>query len=150
MAWVEKDHNDHLISTPCYVQGCRQSDQAAQSHIQPGLECFQGWGIHNLLGQSVPVTHHPLSEKLPPNIQPKPPLSHFKTIPPCPITIHPCKQSSPSCLYAPFKYWEATVRSPRSLLFSALCHFAHPPTCNCVYVALRCFRQQVSASSKSN
>jgi len=26
-------------------------------------------------------------EKLPPNIQPKPPLSQFKTIPPCPITI---------------------------------------------------------------
>jgi len=36
---------------PCYVQGC----QAAQSHIQPGLECLQGWGIHNLLGQPVPV-----------------------------------------------------------------------------------------------
>uniref|UniRef100_A0A8C3LQP0 Telomere length regulation protein TEL2 homolog n=1 Tax=Chrysolophus pictus TaxID=9089 RepID=A0A8C3LQP0_CHRPC len=31
------------------------SDQAAQSHIQPGLECLQGWGIHNLLGQPVPV-----------------------------------------------------------------------------------------------
>jgi len=21
MAWVEKDHNDHLVSTPCHVQG---------------------------------------------------------------------------------------------------------------------------------
>ena len=31
-------------------------------------------------------------EKLPPHIQPKPPLSQFKTIPPCPITIHPDKQ----------------------------------------------------------
>jgi len=30
-------------------------DQAAQSHIQPGLECLQGWGIHNVLGQPVPV-----------------------------------------------------------------------------------------------
>jgi len=27
---------------------------------------------------------------------------------------------SPSCLYPPFKYWEATVSSPRSLLFSGL------------------------------
>jgi len=26
------------------------------------------------------VRHHPLGEKLPPNIQPKPPLSQFKTI----------------------------------------------------------------------
>ena len=31
---------------PCYVQGCLPPDQAAQSHIQPGLECLQGWGIH--------------------------------------------------------------------------------------------------------
>jgi len=38
---------------PCYVQGRQPADQAAQSHIQPGLECLQGWGIHNLLGQPV-------------------------------------------------------------------------------------------------
>jgi len=53
MAWVEKDHSDHPVSTPCYVQGKQPPDQAAQSHIQPGLECLQGWGIHSLLGQSV-------------------------------------------------------------------------------------------------
>ena len=41
------------------------------------------------------VRHHPLGEKLPPNIQPKPPLSQFKTIPPCPITIQPRKQLVP-------------------------------------------------------
>ena len=40
---------------PCYVQGRQPPDQAAQSHIQPGLKCLQGWGIHNLLGQSVPT-----------------------------------------------------------------------------------------------
>ena len=40
---------------PCYVQGRQIPDQAAQSHIQPGLECLQGWGIHSLLGQPVPV-----------------------------------------------------------------------------------------------
>ena len=74
---------------PCYVQGHQPLNQAAQNHIQPGLECLQGWGIHNLLGQPVPLRHHHLGEKLPPNIQPKPPLSQFKTIPPCPITIHP-------------------------------------------------------------
>ena len=48
---------------PCYVQGHQPPDQAAQSHIQPGLECLQGWGIHNFLGQHVPVRHHPLCEK---------------------------------------------------------------------------------------
>jgi len=53
MARVEKDHNDHLLSTPCYVQGRQPAAQAVQSHIQPGLECLQGWGIHSLLGQPV-------------------------------------------------------------------------------------------------
>ena len=38
---------------PCYVQCHQPPDQAAQSHIQPGLECLQGWGIHSLLGQPV-------------------------------------------------------------------------------------------------
>ena len=38
MTWVEKDHNDHPVSTPCYVQGHQPPDQAAQSHIQPGCE----------------------------------------------------------------------------------------------------------------
>ena len=54
MAWVEKDHNAHPVPTPCYVQGRQPADQAAQSHVQPGLECFHGWGIHSLLGQPIP------------------------------------------------------------------------------------------------
>jgi len=47
MTWVAKDHNAHPVPTPCCVQGRQPADQAAQSHIQPGLECLQGWGIHN-------------------------------------------------------------------------------------------------------
>jgi len=47
MAWVEKDHNDHLIPNPCYVQGRQPPDQAAQTHNKPGPECLQGWGIQN-------------------------------------------------------------------------------------------------------
>jgi len=92
---------------PCYVQGRQPAGQAAQSHIQPGLECLQGWGIHSLLGQPVPVRHPPVCEKIPSNIQPKPPLSQFKNIPPCPITL--INSRSLSCLYAPFKYWKARV-----------------------------------------
>jgi len=53
MAWVAKDHSAHPVPTPCYVQGRQPTAQAAQSHIQPGLECLQGWGIHSLLGQPV-------------------------------------------------------------------------------------------------
>ena len=68
MVAVAKDHNAHPVPTPamCRVAN-HQTNQAAQSHIQPGLECLKGWGIHNLLGQPVPVPHHPLGEELPPN-----------------------------------------------------------------------------------
>lgn len=46
-AWVEKDHSEHLVSTPpCCVQGHQPLEQAAQSHVQPGLESLQGWSIH--------------------------------------------------------------------------------------------------------
>ena len=45
MAWVEKEHNAHAVPTPCYVQGRQPAAQAAQSHIQPGLECLQRWGL---------------------------------------------------------------------------------------------------------
>jgi len=53
MAWVAKAHSAHPVPTPRYVQGRQPAVQAAQSHIQPGLECLQGWGIHSLLGQPV-------------------------------------------------------------------------------------------------
>jgi len=51
MAWVEKDHNDHIVSTPCYVQGRQPPAQAAQSHIQPGLECLQDGASTTSLGK---------------------------------------------------------------------------------------------------
>jgi len=51
MAWVEKDNSDHLLPTPCHGQGLQPLDQAAQSHIQPGFECLQVWGITASLGK---------------------------------------------------------------------------------------------------
>ena len=33
----------HLVQPPCSEQGHLQLDQAAQSPVQPDLECFQGW-----------------------------------------------------------------------------------------------------------
>jgi len=62
VGWKEPQWSSSF-NPPNYVQGCQPPDQAAQSRIQPGLECLQGWGIHNLHGQPVPVCHHPLSEK---------------------------------------------------------------------------------------
>jgi len=58
IAWSEKDLKHHLVSNPCHGQGRQPLDQAAQSHIQPGLECLQGRDINKLLGQHIPVLHH--------------------------------------------------------------------------------------------
>jgi len=33
MTWVEKDHNAHPVTTPCYVQGRQPADQAAQNEV---------------------------------------------------------------------------------------------------------------------
>jgi len=54
------------FQAPCHCQGRQLLNQAAQSHIQPDHECIHGWSVHNLLGQPVPVHHHPLWDKLPP------------------------------------------------------------------------------------
>ena len=106
MAWVEKDHNDHLVPTPCYVQGRQPADQAAQSHIQPGLECLQGWGIHSLLGQPVQcittlwVKNFLLISN--PNLP-----SQFKPFPLVLSLSILINSRSPSCSYTPFKYWKS-------------------------------------------
>ena len=108
MAWVEKDHNDHLVSTPCYVQGHQPADQAAQSHIQPGLECLQGWGIHSLLGQPVQCVTTLWGKNffLRSNLNlPYLSLKPFPLVLSLPTLIN---SRSPSCLYAPFKYWKGT------------------------------------------
>jgi len=55
------------------------------------------------------VRHHPLGEKRPPNIQPKPPLSQFNTIAPCPITIHPRKQPFPLLFICSLKVLEGVL-----------------------------------------
>ena len=68
MAWVEKDHNDHLISTPLLWAGLPTTRTDCPEPQLPCLVFLQGWGIHSLLGQPVPLCHHPLCEKIPPNI----------------------------------------------------------------------------------
>jgi len=103
---------------PCSKQGHLQLDQVAQSPAQPGLECFQGWGLHYLSGQPVPVFHYPygrigfLTSCLNlPSLSLKPLLLLL-------LQRALLKIFSPSFLQAPFRYCKAAITSPRSLLFS--------------------------------
>ena len=56
----------HLVQFPCNEQGHLQLSQVAQNLFQPDLECLQGWGIHLLSGQLVPLPHHPYCKLLKP------------------------------------------------------------------------------------
>ena len=49
---------NHLAPTLLCERGHLPLDQVAQSPIQPGLEHFQGAGIHNFSRQLVPVPHN--------------------------------------------------------------------------------------------
>jgi len=68
---LEGTFRGHPAQLPCSEQGHLQLDQVAQSAIQPGLECFHAWGLHDLSGQPVPVFHHLHCKKLLPHIQSK-------------------------------------------------------------------------------
>jgi len=70
-------------------------------------------GHPQLLRATCVCAHHSLSKELPSNIYLKSPFFYFTVTPPCDITLR-------SCLYIPFKYWNAAMRSTQSLLFSHL------------------------------
>ena len=52
MAWIEKDHNNHPVPTPCYVQGRQPPDQAAQSHSQPGESVHKHFEMNMCMAQT--------------------------------------------------------------------------------------------------
>ena len=65
---LEVTFSGHIDHPPCSEQGHLQLDQVAQSPVQPGLECFQGWGLHYLSGKPVSVFHHTHCKKYPPKM----------------------------------------------------------------------------------
>jgi len=67
--------------------------QAAQGHIQPGLQHLHVWMGHpQPLWAAVPAPHHSLCQQLPPHIQPQSALLQLQPISPCPALIYHSKQ----------------------------------------------------------
>jgi len=64
MAMVGKTAKFHLVPAqiPCSKQG--QLQQAAQSHVQWGIEDLQGWKLHIFSRQLVPEFDHPHNKKV--------------------------------------------------------------------------------------
>ena len=55
---LEGTFKGHLIQLLYNEQGHLQLDQAAQGPLQLDHECLQGWGIHHISEQPVPVLHY--------------------------------------------------------------------------------------------
>ena len=117
MAWVAKDHNAHLIPTPCYVMVTNQQPRLPRATSSLALNACRDGASTASLGNLFSASP-PSGGKTSPHIQPKPPLSQFKTIPPCPITIHPRKQPFPFLLICSLQVLEGhnEVSSEPSLL----------------------------------
>ncbi|NXG41320.1 DLG2 protein, partial [Psilopogon haemacephalus] len=54
--------------------------------MQPPLKHLQGWGLHYLPRQPIPMGNHSFHEEFLPNIQPKPALAQFETVSSCSVT----------------------------------------------------------------
>lgn len=85
-------------------------DKVALIPTEPGLEHFQGHfsSILNCSGQSIPLSHHPLTKEF---------LISNLRLPSFTLKLDLSLQAlvksfSPSFLQAPIKYFKATVRSP--------------------------------------
>ena len=59
-------------SSPTLLPKQGHLQQAAQDHVQAGLEYLQRRRLHNLPGQPVPVLHHPQREEVLPHVQTEP------------------------------------------------------------------------------
>ena len=52
------------------------------------FEHVQGWGLHHLSGQPVPMPDHSLGEEIFPNVQSKPALTHLEAISSRPLPFY--------------------------------------------------------------
>jgi len=75
-------------SSPTLLPKQGHLEQAAQDHVQAGLEYLQRRRVHNLPGQPVPVLRHPQREEVLPQVQTELPVPQFVPIAPCPIAGH--------------------------------------------------------------
>ena len=124
MAWVEKDHNDHRVSTPRLCANHQRianhqsrlpratssvvlnasSDGTSTTSLGNLFQCITTLWVKNFLlisNLNLPCL----------SLRPFPLVLSLSTL----VNSH-----NPSCLCAPFKYWKATMRSLWSLLFSKL------------------------------
>lgn len=119
MVCFGRDLKAHLVPTPCCGQGHFSLDQVSQSPIKPGLKNFQGWCIGSFSGKLSPVHDKSLLNNfyLTSNLNiPSLSLMPLSFV----LSLHPLTETLHSFSVDPFRYCQAAVSSPWSLLFSRL------------------------------
>ena len=91
-----------------------------QYNIWMFLEHLQGWWLHHLPGQPIPVMDHSFGEEILPNIQPEPFLVQLEAVPSCPAAVTWEKRPTPTSPQPPFRQLYKVIRFPLSLLLSVL------------------------------
>jgi len=86
MVEVGKDLWRSSSPTPQLKQG--PLEPFAQDYVQSAFELLQGWRLHSLSGQLVPVLDHPHSKKMFPDVQVEPPVFQFASFASCSDARH--------------------------------------------------------------
>ncbi|KAK4828375.1 hypothetical protein QYF61_026113 [Mycteria americana] len=99
--------------TPLLKQG--HLEPVAQDRVQTAFEYLQGWRLHKLPGQSVPLLSQPHSKKVFPDVQREPPV--FSLCPlPLVLSLGTMEKSlAPSSLHRPFRPWILCIPDSKTL-----------------------------------
>jgi len=94
---VTESENDRMLGvgrdlcgspSPTFTPKKGHLQQAAENHVQAGLEYLQRRRLHNLPGHPVPVLRHPQREEVLPHVQTELPVLQCVPIAPCPVAGH--------------------------------------------------------------
>jgi len=110
MVRIGRDLCGSSSPTPLPKQDLLQ--QAAQDHVQEGLEYLQRSRIHSLSGQPVPGLRHPQSEEVLPHVQLELPMLQFVPVAPCPVAGYHWKESGPILLTPTLKIFIGICKVP--------------------------------------
>lgn len=99
MSWIGRGLKDHLIPTPLPWTENLLVGQVTQNSIQPGLEHFLRWGVHNLSRQPGLMPHCLIVKNF--FLINKSTLLQVKAIHPCLVTMctFTCHENSPSSAF---------------------------------------------------
>ena len=110
MVEVGRDLWRSFCPTPLFKQGLL--GLVAQEHTVRAFDYLQGWRLHNIPRQPVPVFSHSKSKKVSPDIETWS-VFQFVSICLCPCSLSITEKSLAwSSLHPPFRYLNTLMRSP--------------------------------------